>query len=810
MIRSLILLAAIERLAGKECPNKTGYVYPTEPGSMVVKGLIENSDQKINSYISKAYRCDTVIEFQHIRLTKALFCDVKFVKSFESYNGNVKMCEMYYINVVSMNHEKNWMSRSIVTSFNQFLNQHQRDDFFDVTSISFDKFAYSVKLQKFVYTEINDLSSDDFTDKPKRKVEMASFFFKSLAKSKVTLTDLDLKAFSLMGVKTDGYPVPLRANYLQYLKIMSTKSITDILYPGQFYIIPPKGGWMFDRAVTESNTAAGFTIEFNEFTQQISIYDSKIEYAVFICERQKMDDNCVAVNENDFRNRYLRDIHIEGVRFEVEIQESFYMDTLSEGKPRIRFFQIYFIIVKDTFPGIIPNRIAILNEKEYESEFKGNYFICETESKRIAIYKIGSEERYEYSIKKNPIKMKGYPTLTQIPISYQASEKLKECNRPNAKKFFLLPDGKQVVLTTSDDKKVLRSISLRDLNEGKLFSILEECKTKPDDTSFKLDDTRTVISFNGMSVRFPSDVILRPENTIKKNEDKKDEDKKNEDKKNEDEKKDQENNEKTTGANGDEKAVNIEATCVVYNEKDNSAFNYTFKEENKDDILKTNFKWNFNLDDESSSMKQKRTIVYVGASENKYKSDFYFSNFVWPIPRRYIVYISFTKDPSEKIFNLRVAEYYQDNVITEIHFSNLAQHKLSSLPEELIYNNKSSSVFTELVTKPFKDVDVVYLSESEIVYQVQIPDFFDCNAVLELANKDKSLRIKCSLTKTLGVDMKSVKSKFLGFFGKSNTETLPPLDETIGLSKVLKQAMPPHIADTKFVPLSITLPKYVV
>lgn len=180
------------------------------------------------------------------------------------------------------------------------------------------------------------------------------------------------------------------------------------------------------------------------------------------------------------------------------------------------------------------------------------------------------------------------------------------------------------------------------------------------------------------------------------------------------------------------------------------------------------FYWNFN------SHSKAGTIQFFDKSITN-DINFLFGNFVNPSNEAFTLYLSISvKDDGN--LDVRIIYYNEKKVKVEVPRENLYLKLTKEIPRELSYFDERAAVKAEAHTFPFKELDVTYLSNKEIVYSVKIPGIKMCIYTLAVFfHKSTSHFIKC--------DNKNADHKDLVKTSDFNAATHIP-----GFKKVLQEA----------------------
>ena len=749
--------------ASPKCPNDPKLRQYFNSKEQTYEGLAYEGPNRVNSYIKKTLSCTDISNFLFYKDLYAVLCDLNIYNEAKT-DDESKMCNRYLVNLVEIDVHRNWKSKEIIGSFRRMLAEFNENKIFKPFKISVKSFAHSHARQQMVFTGIEDMSmykiDEKFLDKKPGVFQgIATSLYESFVSERILLTADDLKEFNNLGVDTSKHDTNLKITYPQYTVVLSNTSAFSLLGLKNPRYTPKDRFFLFSKG--KKKTVPLFVrINFNQIDFDVNIYDPLEIYTVFICRKYKLTKSCANVSIKDFDSENLTLVTEKETRVEVEFQETSFVLEDVENKPRKRFFEIFFVLVPTSSPGIIPN-VAALTKVSTPIQYEGNFLFCETDSKLVSIFKINSDEAYHFSMENIPMRFKDCENLFQVQNSFLFDEKQVECQRPNTKKFLLMVNKQKVLFTTDEKQNVLRTVTVGNLHQTEPLKILRECQDVNDNEIY-MDEKKQSIIFNSHKGIYPTEVLLKLE---------------------------------SDGKNTNESQDFLYPTCVQHlDEPDvpeqkiigrkSDEFAYAFSDEK---VLLGKFRWNFNIRDDDPEMRLKRTIVYVGTSDKRDNTDFQFERFVLPMGKTYVLFISFTKDTTNDKYLVDVVYYNKDKVLQRIVFPGSDKQPYKVLPVELVHNQNNSSVSSKLIQTPLKNLETVFLNEKEIVYQIEIPNFQECNPELETNTAKTNLTIKCSFGKAVVALFGSLKSKV---FGSNTAPQSVTLTEGSGLKRVTDQAKP--------------------
>lgn len=158
------------------------------------------------------------------------------------------------------------------------------------------------------------------------------------------------------------------------------------------------------------------------------------------------------------------------------------------------------------------------------------------------------------------------------------------------------------------------------------------------------------------------------------------------------------------------------------------------------------FYWNFN------SHSNHGTIQFFNESIKNY-IDFPFSKFAKPSNKPYTVYLSISVKDNGNL-DVRFTYFNKDKTPFEILRNKSYLELTDKIPLELAYFHDRAVVRSEAQSLYFKDFDVTYLSNKEIVYSVNIPAIKKCFYPLGVfLHSSSSHFMKCDYTNTESTDL---------------------------------------------------------
>ena len=732
------------------------------PGDGISQRYVSSDKIKPDSYVSRILECDKLEELKKkIEIFPFLIdLDVRQKKEGKSHtNGK---CTVYFANVPRLDFSLAPRRYTIARSFIFMLDQYRGTEYFKELEITLESFSYSPLLQRFVFVDIEKLDIKEKQTKNTKEIykKMVNTFYNSLI-SKVTLISSEISIFK----KINNDIVPslknTELNHLEYFRtVNNNKKIETFLDLTQSNSSNEKQRLELNIRTSKINNQMSVYYTVNSYTTSFALENKNDLIMFFICKRDKdktslnEDDSCINVFGDQIDWFDFKGISSMSTRYNVEIQES-KLSYLDNGVGKVKkLFEIYIVILPETIHGIIPDSIFLHTESSKDYLQEVDFILCQNSLNDLVMYsKVDNNiEKKEFKFGKNIINVLGKAHMYQTTTSLLSNE-FTECQKPLTRVFIIKKNEYQLIfgLDGSDDSKIVRSIYTRPRTGGAPYLIIKECQEQ-DRTfqSIELSNNEKLIKRDKEQKEYSLEVFLRFSN-------------------------DNSNDKKeiTSGKN-------IESDC--YNLDTMTGFKlYHINEKNR----YSNFYWNFNLESELPLLETERTIVYVSKKQRTIDPNFNFGSLVLPMFTVKTLFVSITKDNSSLPYRIRFVNYISDNIIEEVLFSDDKKSRLKILPFGFKYNLIDSNYSTENSFKNFEKREAVYLSENEIVYQVEYQEYKNCNRLLELEDNGDYVNIVCKLIEG---SSRVVRSPSAESYKPSLENGKENLFASPGLYRVLRQA----------------------
>ena len=176
--------------------------------------------------------------------------------------------------------------------------------------------------------------------------------------------------------------------------------------------------------------------------------------------------------------------------------------------------------------------------------------------------------------------------------------------------------------------------------------------------------------------------------------------------------------------------------------------------------------------------KSKRNVIYFSEKSVSSILPFSFKKFAWPMTKHHVFFVSILKDLSTAKYKIQVAYYKKDSKLYNALYSKDISLNLLTIPKKLSFPKLIFTQDKDLKEISFSNLDVVYLSRSEVIYQIHLEKIINCHPILVLGEKN-SLEISCESVDDI------------------NKNQEPSLENTLteGLKRVAEQANPASNVD---------------
>lgn len=703
--------------------------------NLVKKGLISSSRDKY-SYISKRMECqklEGLKSFYDEDITRYI-AKPKVEKDFETKvkEDPTQLCKYYFVNVVNLDFKMYQYGNSLIESFKDLIDLLIEHSFNKSFSISVESFAFQPSSLRFLFIDIEKLilEKGSLDEDKSFQEKMATDFLKSIKNLNMPILSSDLEILYEMGADQSQYPIDQAIEGKIQKTILSEKLFKN------------------DKFTREKTLTLNFIVKKNTLDFQLTVgmkkrnftFQNKNEkYMLFICNDKTPYNQCMIVQDDyvsgvnkksmNFSNESYKDL-----KYDIEVQEANYNDG-EESETKKKIFIVYFKLSKISYAKLSYKNLSFFDITFNPNENGKDIVMCETQNRKLIIGSINDfSTKKESFVLKNDIKVKkGNEQIYQIAPSVLDS-RFEVCHQMHTKVYLIKMSDKQIILTSGGIRQELNSFTLRTIETEIPLLNLKECSRPLDNSDIQLDEDRRVLTYNGKEVSYPSQVVLRTDKSSQ---------------------------------------ATIEGDCAF--SKPNKTFLYRLENVSLEKS-KLKWNWNFNSHENYKTNESQNSNVFLTSSENKSSAGFKFRNFVWPLNQPYIVFISIVFDSSSSKYKVKAGFYKDSKELYEIVPRYGDSIEFSTFPEDMTFNEKNAYLSTELNTMSFEKYDSVYMSETEVVYQLNTPNFKNCYPKL-MIEKTKGLRIYCGPCAAFCDGQKMDRSQI----------------SHIGLKKVAEQAEPRNV-----------------
>ena len=613
--------------------------------------------------------------------------------------------------------------------------------------LSHESFAYQPSTRSFVFIDFDKLQNLDptATDETDLRKSMASRLFSSFSQDNIPLTPTDLKYFNDLGINVREFNEKFIFKSIQkekkFIEISSFKfegnTNNYLVFENSSSKYSSKSeysGCFVDKSRSippgERNRAS-YYIQLNKYTnpsyfeyfncKQQPFSSETDKFFLYLCRANKDGDTeCSNIPGSLFKKEF--PIPKDLSYLEAEIRH-FKFD--KDGSPA-NFFEIFFTLRPIESKKLLTSAF-IETSPVPDTEKEEVYFACQTSDGKVTLGSSSQEPSKYPTFQLTSGKWAQGSSQSGFAI-FQISPSLvekqaKACVGPEKRMFYFKRDDKTLVIFL-DQKQEMIGLGYKQ-NDRKADPLtLEVCRKAVPDLLLDIEDRRFLMKAK-VEKRYPKDLAFALEKPDSKR---------------------------------------VDKFCVEVFQ--NGGYNLRLE---LGDLPEKFFFFNFNLQDDTTSGIPNESVVILSDSK-KQMHDFWYGNFKYPETKLFVIFISVAKSASANGFDIRVI-YTQDNV----KFFELSADKAfvaSQPPEKFFHSAVDKGAARDLED----DIKTVYLSDTEVVYQLKVLDFgsfdnFDNKILFDDKNK--------SLTITAGPK---------GFFGGTSAKSISKEKiNTQGLKKVFSQ-----------------------
>lgn len=672
-----------------------------QPYSLIKNGAINRSSNFAHSFYHKAIDCEKIPTWrsEYAKLSKYITPLPKILEVLEVPDQNIE-CHIFFQNLFNIDLKIFRNTASLITSFKRLLSSLEKDNNYQYFDISSKSFAYSPSTRSFVFVDIEKLETLDVHSKDKAtfKKEMATRFLNSLKLEEISLSTFDLLEFKDLNVDVSMFPVVLTySNRLREISIYhDIKLQQNLKFPSSFTIeveFQPNFN-KFDFNILHNNKITTFST--------IRIIDT---FIVYVCrEQNSFVVECMNIQVKLSNLKFSETFNISSKdRLDIQVQESLAQINnwnLIDEKNTRRFYEIFIMIRHFNAFGISDSQHYFNQNSSFDIR-DNDLILCETTSQKMIIYYTQDNQPkvQDYLMSYQAIKFENRNLKNIVQISpYLLTNKSFLFPEQVTRIFYIHQGAKQSLFVKEKYFKRIQSISFFSYNIGNELLIINECENSISDISIQLKNEHMILFHSRKIKKYPSPIVMMSDSS-----------------------------------NQSVQYKICQETCSE------GYSSLTF------DMGKGNigyFDWNFNSHDKPDHDNFRQNIVYLKSNYSNDDFTFIFNNFAWPIARKYVLFISILKQKSSDQYSSQVAFYKNDEKVYNILNSDKIELPFKRLPDKLIYSKDNSRSSDSLVRQSFSNYDAVYLSENEVVYQLEVPNFKKCDPVL-LLEDDTNLKIHC-------------------------------------------------------------------
>lgn len=651
------------------------------------------------SSIYKIVDCSKIPDLETVYFAEGSgFLPVPSLKTKKEY-GKPDSCVMIFKDSHTFDFQIYWSSSELILYFLDLVNNFIAMKYCKPFAITVDSFSMKMYMKTFVFTDIDKLEKHEKAcpDEKKFTSEMATSFLNSFIAKNILLKESDLARLSGLGADISGYPKDKICDYQEIYK-KSLRS-TDCFEEDK---AKQQNKLSFDLKQIYGQPL--FYIILNKSKTQVIYSRDDANIVIYVCKRTDNIDYCRNYSGKEFINGKEVFYFDKSERYDVDIQDS-YSKEYDKGDKIINTFQLFVTVIDDKkSPGIIMDSVSCYTNLDFKKNFEDDdIIICQVDYKTLTI---GTAKDFETSSRtlligsENPRILSGKAVI-QVPAS-RLKNTFTACQKPGTKVFTISNrSNKFVAITeTKEGQNLPTLVSLSSISSTHKDTLVftKRCSNEEKFSYFLFKNKYDTFAHKQKGYFFRSDIVLKHETDVTKP---------------------------------------VEMYCAYTDGQNNLLMRYKV-----DDDVKKNLVLNFNLKKEGDENPERYSIIYLSKTE-KVDPGFDVSSFSWPDPSEEVVFVSILKNTAGNNFSVQ-AVVYKKKELFEIQFEKGKEMIYNTLPTDFMYNKANSAMSSDYSTYPFSVYDAVYLSETEIVYQVKIAGLSNCNAVLKV-EKETQVRIYCEV-----------------------------------------------------------------
>ena len=671
------------------------------PEGVIKRGFVSHSSNNVFSYLTQKIDCQQLKDFgdfykelnsEHVAFPK-IGNSSKNKLNDKSISISPQTCVIYFENLLNLDQKLFWNNYSLVKSFTGFISDLVMKKYTDPFFISVDSFAYQPSTQRYVFIDIKrlykpkklDETSNDAEKIQKFESKMFESFIASILTSKIPFSNHEMKILQNRGVDT---------KQISLLSILNVERVMKNIVERLFETSNTATNFVDANSLSFESQDLEIIVTLGKEKRTFYLFDSNDTIIFYLCKTSEYIDKCINVDETFVNSKH--NFYIDfALRYDVDIRESNYIQN-SEPKVSYRVIEIFLIFKSIQLPGITSNNIVLSDHvmnKDHENSF---IIFCQKESNEvtIGIANTFNQESQTFAIFDRPLKNKGNIRIRQVS-PFILERKNKACNSPNTRIYQINGYKKQISIFIDENIPELMVISHTKTKNERQYLILKKCEDEFSSNQIWVSKSEYSLTYDMKTATFPSEVILKSDT---------------------------------------ENPIFNKYLCYRMPEADK--LEYSLK---ADVQYLDNFSWNFNNDRGQSD----ESIVYLNRSGKKIDSGFNFSKFVWPKTDDFVVFISIRKEATSSDYDVQAVYFKEKNQLYEILDANDKRINIKSFPLTLTFNAPNSSKKKNLADDAIENFEAVYLSDNEIIYQLDISSFKECFPRFKVEDKT-NLKIFCS------------------------------------------------------------------
>lgn len=668
------------------------------PQDNITNGVFNPYSETAHSFYHKEIKSEDLktwkLEHPKLRNNKAYVPEVLHVP--EKANKKNKF-DIFYKNLFIIDLKIYRNTALLIKSFEHLLSALEVGKNYEDFTISLNSFAYEPVTRRFVFVDFEKLKTKENYE---MKVEdfrkqLATRLLKSLEEEMIPITPGDQKFFEKLGINFNQFP-----KILIYKEKLNSFTIVDNMY----FTEKRAGNSIVNVEFKEDHFSYHITFKHHDNKIKFDQNRGSDNFTIYICRKsvETGNSNCENLQIKELTLNFSEKYYINSnERIDIEVQESESQTNDWYNKngryTNQIFYEIFIIVSPSDAPGIkgIKNLIGYPLEEINNSE---DLILLETSSNSLIICYFENDQMKAkpYQMNSKPIKFFSSIKINQISPSHLKDISLFSTQQ--VLRVFSIPKGKrQTIFTLENTENRISFIAFHDFTIGFSPHIYNECKNPLGNHSIVTGKEYTILKYGSVQKSYPTSIAL-----IK------------------------------------DRSISSERFEVCYKGIFNGVSELGFEKKDNKDIL---FNWNFNSHIEPLDDYSKESFVYAN-KELLPDPKFNFENFELPLRQPYVVFISITFNKSNLQYVSEVMFFDKNSDLFSISFDGKPKMPMEKLSNKVIYNKNSKDKKTDRTFIELNKYNAVYVSNTEVVYQININKFNECKPNLKLKNED-IIRINC-------------------------------------------------------------------